>query len=73
MEDGLVFPGQKIEVEFRDGIRLVPEYLAPIMGRLETHTMTYEQAITAANRQMEADHLNSMSGDFIAAHFRGLR
>jgi hypothetical protein len=73
MEDGLVFPGQKIEVEFRDGIRLVPEYLAVIMGRLETHTMTYEQAIEAANRQMEADHLNSMSGDFIAAHFRGLR
>lgn len=71
MEDGLVFPGQKVEVEFRDGMHLVPEYLAAIMGRLETHTMTFDEAIAAANRQMAADHINSAGADFIAAHFRG--
>lgn len=72
MEDGLAFPGQKIEVEFRDGTRLVPEYLALIMNQIETHTMTYEEAITAANRQMEANHLNEAGADFVAAHFRKL-
>jgi hypothetical protein len=71
MEDGLSFPSKKLEVEFRDGVRLVPDYLASIMSRLETHTMTYEEAIDAANRQMEADHLNNAGADFIAAHFRG--
>ena len=71
MEDGLVFPGQKVEVEFRDGMHLVPEYMAAIMGRLETHTMTFEEAIEAANRQMAADHINNAGADFIAAHFRG--
>lgn len=73
MEDGLSFPSQTLEVEFRDGVRLVPEYLAAIMGRLETHRMTYAEAVTAANRQMEADHLNKVEADFIAAHFKGPR
>ena len=72
MEDGLIFPGSKTEVEFRDGMRLVPDYLAAIMGRLETHRMTYEEALDAANRQIEADHLNQVETDFVAAHFRKL-
>lgn len=61
------------EIEFRDGKRLVPEYLGAIMSGLETHRMTYEEAVQAANQRMEADHLNAKRDEILAAHFRELR
>ena len=61
------------EIEFRDGKRLVPEYLGAIMSGLETHRMTYDEAVQAANRRMEADHLNAKRDEVLAAHFRELR
>lgn len=64
---------QPIELEFRDGKRPVPEYLAAIMAGLETHRMTYEEAVQTANRRMEADHLNAKRDEILAAHFRELR
>lgn len=62
-----------VEIEFRDGKRLVPEYLGAIMAGLETHRMTFEEAVQAANRRMEADHLNAQRDSILAAHFRELR
>jgi len=61
------------ELEFRDGKRLVPDYLGAILAGLETHRMTYEEAVLAANRRMEADHLNAKRDEILAAHFRELR
>jgi hypothetical protein len=66
-------PPAPVEIEFRDGKRLVPEYLGAIMGGLETHRMTYDEAVLAANRRMEADHLNAQRDRVLAAHFRELR
>jgi hypothetical protein len=58
------------ELEFRDGKRLVPEYLASIMAGLETHRMTFEEAVGVANKRLEADFLNAKQDDVLAAHFR---
>lgn len=61
------------EIEFRDGKRMVPDYLAVLLHEIETHRMTYEDAIQAANKRLEADHLNAQQDQFLAAHFRELR
>jgi len=59
---------------FRDGQRSVPDYLANMMSGVETHRLTYEQAIDAANKKAESDYLNAKQDDVLAAHFRrGLR
>lgn len=42
------------------------------MARIETHRMTYEEAVDAANRLMESDYLNAQSERIISAHFKGL-
>lgn len=61
------------EIEFRDGRRLVPDYLGVLMTGLQTHRMTFEEAVDAANRRMESDHLNAKRDQVLAAHFRELR
>ncbi len=61
------------ELEFRDGKRFVPEYLAALMADLETHRMTYTEAVAAANRKTEADWLNAQRESLLVAHFRELR
>lgn len=72
MENGLTFPQERSKFSFRDGERLVPEHLAPWLGRLETHRMTYEEAVQTANRLMESEFLNAQSDRFVSAHFRGI-
>lgn len=59
-----------VEIEFRDGKRLVFGYLASMMDGLETHRMTYEVAVQAANRRVQSDFLNAKQDDVLAAHFR---
>lgn len=63
---------QHREMEFRDGKRLVPEYLAVLMRGIETHRLTYEQAIDTANRKALSDNLNAQQDRVLAAHFREL-
>jgi hypothetical protein len=58
------------EVEFRDGKRWLPAYLADMMSGLETHRLTYEQAVAAANQKAFSDHVNAKADAFVAAHFR---
>jgi hypothetical protein len=74
VSEGLAFPSSDPvpELEFRDGKRLVPPYLVPFLARIETHRMTYEEAVAIANQQMEADFINGRHADIIAAHFRDL-
>lgn len=62
-----------VELEFRDGKRPVPDYLVVMMSGIETHRLTYEQAVEAANRKTEADYLNAQQDKVLAAHFRELR
>ena len=61
------------ELEFRDGDRMVPDYLVDMMVGIKTHTMTYEQALQAANKKVESDLLNAKQDDVLAAHCKGLR
>ena len=61
------------ELEFRDGTRMVPDYLVFMMQGIKTHTMTYEQAVQAANKKVESDLLNAKQDSVLAAHFKGLR
>lgn len=63
-------PAPPREIEFRDGKRLVPDYLGAIMAGLETHRLTYEEAILRANKRMEADFVNAQRDHVLAAHFR---
>ena len=62
-----------VQMEFRDGDREIPDYLADMMQGIKTHTMTYEQAIAAANKKVESDLLNAKQDQVLAAHFKGLR
>jgi hypothetical protein len=66
-------PPSLIELEFRDGKRQVPEYVAAIMAGLETYRMTFEQAMVVANGRMGAHVLNAKRDEMIAAHFKERR
>jgi len=61
------------ELEFRDGKRFVPAYLAILMGEIETFRYSYEEAIAAANKQAEERFLNAQQDRILAAHFREQR
>lgn len=61
------------KVEFRDGERDVPDHLAVMMRGIETHTMTYEQAVKASETRMLTDRLNLEMKSMVADHFKGMR
>lgn len=62
-----------VELEFRDGKRLVPEYLAAAMDGLETYLMTYKDAVAEGNRQMTRKVFTRELDKTIIGHFRGSR
>lgn len=53
------------QVEFRTGIREVPDHLAALMRSLETWRMTYEEAVQNSNWKMAADVANKAQADLI--------
>ena len=61
------------EIEFRDGKRDVPDYIAVLLSGIETHRLTYDEAIAEANKKTEADFINAQQERVLAAHFRELR
>ena len=61
------------EIEFRDGKRDVPDYIAALLSGIETHGLTYDEAIAEANKKTEADFINAQQERVLAAHFRELR
>jgi hypothetical protein len=60
-------------IEFRDGEKDVPDHVAVMMKGLETHTMTYEQAVRASEQKMVKDRLNYEMNSLVADHFREMR
>lgn len=58
------------KLEFRDGEREVPDYLADMMVGIETYKLTVDEAIREANRQAENRHLQKAFDDVIAQHIR---
>lgn len=62
-----------VTVEFRDGEKLVPLHVATLMKGLETHTMTYIDAIRVANQIQVRNRLNQAQKNLVADHFRTFR
>lgn len=58
------------DVDFRDGTREVPDYLVRLMADLDTHTLTYQQAVEAASSSLVRRRLNDAQSAIIAAHFQ---
>lgn len=59
-----------MELEFRDGPRFVPEYLARMLSGIETHRFTYEQAVQMANDRNVGDVLFKKQQSMIDQHFK---
>lgn len=60
-----------VTIEFRDGQRDIPRYLAVLMKGLETHTMTYTEAVRQANQRMTTERLNAAQRNLVQSHLRG--
>lgn len=72
----LAFPtswGESNELEFRDGRRVVPEYLATLMGSFDTSEYTYDQAIDMVNRGFVGEAVSKAQGRAIKQHFEQAR
>jgi hypothetical protein len=63
---------QVVNVEFRDGERMVPYYVSMLMKGLDTRTMLYGEAIRVANHKLMQDNLRRAQRDLVAEHFRKL-
>ncbi|HEX5016504.1 MAG TPA: hypothetical protein VFX15_02835 [Actinomycetes bacterium] len=57
------------ELKFRDGKRVVPDYMARLMAGIEVKNMTYEEAIRAMNHKMENDHVERAMSRIVDRHF----
>lgn len=55
-------------VEFRGGYLPIPDHLAALMAGLETHLMTYDEAIAAMNRRFMEDRLKKVQADLVRDH-----
>lgn len=71
----LAFPSGKLpearEIQFRDGARTVPEYLADLMAGLDTIRYTYDEAVARVNNRLSADHANRAVDRILQNHFKG--
>jgi hypothetical protein len=62
-----------VELEFRDGKRWVPSYLAIQMADLDLFKLTYEEARQEANNAGVRRHVGDSLDKVIGAHFRRMR
>lgn len=62
-------------MEFRDGKRDVPDYLADVLRRYEKrlYQITYDEAVDLANRTMEHDVVERHMSKVIGTHFGSFR
>jgi hypothetical protein len=57
-------------LEFRDGVRDVPEHVAGMMNGMETWRFPYEEALRVAEQRILADRLNKVQQDIIRDSLR---
>ncbi len=57
-----------VEVEFRDGFRLVPAHVSELLRKYNTWTMTYDEALRKANTAMAADYANDALKRIVSRH-----
>lgn len=60
-------------LQFLDGKRLVPEYLAVMMADIETEMYTFDQACEVVNQRMLGRHLGGIFDSVIGDHMREVR
>lgn len=60
-------------IEFRDGVRLVPEYLAAMLSGIDTFGLTYDQAVALANEGALNQQLGRVRQNMIREHFTEVR
>lgn len=58
------------ELEFRDGKRLVPTYLADLMAGIETFRYSFEEAREMANRRLASDFLGRVQRRIVGDSLR---
>ena len=61
-----------MKVEFRDGEREVPDYVATQMSGLDTYKMTLKEALDAVNEQNFRNVVDKHVDEIIDAHMRNL-
>ena len=61
-----------IEIEFRDGLRVVPNHVASLItiAEIDPVEYTYEEAVTISNDAMLRRTLNDAMQAQIGSHFR---
>lgn len=42
-----------------------------MMATLDTHTLTYDEAVEKANWKLASDHIDRVADQFVKGHFRG--
>jgi hypothetical protein len=61
-----------VKVEFRDGEKEIPDYLADMMRGIETYRLTLDEAIQEANRQALSRHINQAADKIVSEHLATL-
>lgn len=59
------------ELEFRDGLREVPDHVEAMLSGIDTHKMTYQEAIRAGEQKLLSDHVYKAQQDLLRSHFGG--
>lgn len=57
------------KVEFRDGVREIPDYLADLMTEFETYQLTADEAIAQVNKNLERKVLTNAYDSVVKDHF----
>jgi hypothetical protein len=63
---------QPIEMEFRDGVRVVPDHVAALINLSEIDPIryTYNEAVELSNDALLRSRLNSIQSDIRFRHFQ---
>ena len=61
-----------MKVEFRDGEKEIPDYLADLMAGIETYRLTLREAIDEANAQMLGRYVTKLGQEAVDDHMRDL-
>lgn len=56
------------EVKFRDGKRVIPDYMEELMRGLRVDRMRYDEAVDAMNRKMVTDHIDRAVDRMVSRH-----
>lgn len=62
-----------VEMEFRDGSRIVPGHISEFLTGVDTLRYTFREAMELASRARTTEHLNNIQKKVISEHFKEMR